>query len=196
MGWPIPPHHGAQERVAVHSSLSIHRSMTRRSRLVGRPEPGSRAATLGDWSGGGGNGVRSIEIARAALASPRRSAKPITLSTRICRLSAMVSTSSALTKWLDAVTRSPFTRTSPDVTSAAAALRVRTTRACHSHLSIRWRSNHSSGLAPLLGIRFELRFQRGEFGERRIRIRHLFPPFLRVLLGEIRAIPVAIPILA
>ena len=49
----------------------------------------------------------------------------------------MVATSPGRTNWLGAVIRAPFTRTRPDVTSEEAALRVRTTRACHSHLSMR-----------------------------------------------------------
>jgi hypothetical protein len=50
----------------------------------------------------------------------------------------------------------------------------------------------SSGSAPLLVVGFELRFQRRELGERRIRIRHLFPPFrgTLLLLREIAAIPI------
>ena len=52
-----------------------------------------------------------------------------------------MTTSPGRTGRLGASTRVPFTRTWPDPASAAAAERVRTTRACHSHLSMRWRSN-------------------------------------------------------
>src|SRR4051794_32636713 len=82
--------------------------------------------------------------------------------TRTARSSAMVTTSSARAGWLAAVMRSLLRRTLPALTSAAAAVRVRTTRACHSHLSMRWRSVSSAFLQLLL--------QRGEFGEGRIRI--------------------------
>ena len=57
------------------------RSISRRSRLVGRPAPGSRAAGR-QLVGGAGGGVRSSNRPRAISAEPRRSAKPITLSTR------------------------------------------------------------------------------------------------------------------
>lgn len=48
---------------------------------------------------------------------------------------------------------------------------MRTTRACHSHLSMRWRPSlkRRAALTPLLAG-LELFFQRGQFGERRIRI--------------------------
>src|SRR5262249_1189283 len=45
------------------------------------------------------------------------------------------------TGWLATVMRLPFNRTKPAAVRAAAAGRVRTIRACHSHLSIRWRSS-------------------------------------------------------
>src|SRR5262249_42103533 len=59
-------------------------------------------------------------------------------------------------------------RTWPASTSAEASPRLRTMRACQSHLSMRWRST-SLGLILLL----ELCLQGGELGERRIRIRLL-----------------------
>src|SRR5689334_22286233 len=108
---------------------------------------------------------------------------------RTARSSAIVTTSPARTGWLVALTRSPLSRTLPPSTSAAAAVRVRTTRACHSHLSMRWRSVRShpfvmAGLDPaiqdfaLLAF-LELRLQRGKFRKRRIGIR-LPAPLLRI----------------
>jgi len=46
---------------------------------------------------------------------------------------------------LDVSMRAPLMRTRPESESAAAAERVRTTRACHSHLSMRWRSKPIPG---------------------------------------------------
>src|ERR1700752_3323444 len=68
--------------------------------------------------------------------------------------------------------RAPLRRTWPEPTSAVAALRVFTTRACHSHLSIRWRCWASPPVWLLL-VTFELRLERRQLGERRIRIRLL-----------------------
>jgi len=136
---PIPP--------ADHpSSRAVNRAVARRSRLVGRPAPCSRAA------GGGGprsagrpsGGSRVSQMARASSAEPRRSAKARTLSTRTARSSATVTTSPSRTGWLGASTRWPLIRTWPPAASAAAAERVRTTRACQSHLSMRWRSRGST----------------------------------------------------
>src|SRR4051812_23003795 len=92
---------------------------------------------------------------------------------RTARSSAMVTTSPARAGWLAAEMRSLLRRTLPAVTSAAAAVRVRTTRACHSHLSMRWRAIYRSL------FRLELFLQRGELGERRVRI-GLAAPFLRI----------------
>jgi len=44
--------------------------------------------------------------------------------------------------------RAPLTRTWPDSTSSAAEVRAFTTRACHSHLSMRCRSVVGSLLTP------------------------------------------------
>ena len=49
-------------------------------------------------------------------------------------------TSPILIAWPGDVSRVPLIRTWPDSTSSAAEVRAFTTRACHSHLSIRWRS--------------------------------------------------------
>jgi hypothetical protein len=62
---------------------------------------------------------------------------PITLRIRTLRSSATVTTSPGRTGRLDVSMRAPLMRTRPASDSAAAAERVRTTRACHSHLSIR-----------------------------------------------------------
>src|SRR5580692_11509595 len=105
-----------------------------------------------------------------APAGPRRSAKAATLRIRTDRSSATVTTSPTRTGRLAPSMRWPFTRTWPDAASAAAAERVRTTRACQSHLSMRWRSNV---LAPLLGVGLELLFERRQLGKGRIRIRCL-----------------------
>src|SRR5580704_19167429 len=74
--------------------------------------------------------------------------------------------------------RWPLIRTRPDVASPAASARVRTIRACHSHLSTRWRSpsrrasdpQTPCGSAPFLGIGFELRLEGSKLGEGRIGI--------------------------
>ena len=147
------------------------RSIARRSRLDGRPAPASRRA----GSGGAfsiaraSTGFMASQSVLAASAEPRRSAKPTTLSTRTARSSATVTTSPKQTAWLAATTRRPLIRTCPEAASAAAAGRVRTIRACQSHLSIRWRSKPGTGSARLL-VRLELLFQHRELGERGIRI--------------------------
>src|SRR5262249_46448904 len=88
----------------------------------------------------GSSRARSWYRTRAMSAEPRRGANPTTLRIRTARLSETVTTSPARTGRLDASIRCPFTRTRPDCTSDAALLRVRRIRACHNHLSIRWRS--------------------------------------------------------
>src|SRR5262249_39803089 len=89
-------------------------------------------------------GFKSSYSARAALASPRRSEKPVTFIRRTPRSSAMVMTSPTFTAWPGAVSRTPLMRTWPLSTSAAALVRAFTTRACHSHLSRRCLSNDCS----------------------------------------------------
>src|SRR5580692_1152887 len=59
---------------------------------------------------------------------------------RTVRSSPIVSTSPAFTAWPGALSRTPLMRTWPASTSAAALVRAFTTRACHNHLSRRWRS--------------------------------------------------------
>src|SRR5262245_52352632 len=78
----------------------------------------------------------------------------------------MVRTSPILIACPGEVSRTPLTRTWPDSTSSAAEVRAFTTRACHSHLSRRWRSV----VVRLLLATGELLFQRGEFCKRRVRI--------------------------
>src|SRR6516225_5552779 len=89
----------------------------------------------------------------------------------------MVRTSPAFTACPGAVSRTPLMRTWPASTSAAALERAFTTRACHSHLSRRWRSNafpldafssNASGL--ILAVGGELLFQRRELCKGRIGI--------------------------
>src|ERR1019366_4202922 len=96
---------------------------------------------------------------------------PTTLSRRTVRSSPMVRTSPALTAWPGAVSRTPLTRTWPASTRAAAELRAFTTRACHNHLSRRWRSKrHHREEGLVLGVGGELFLQRRQFGEGRIGI--------------------------
>src|SRR5882672_11251528 len=59
---------------------------------------------------------------------------------RTLRSSPIVSTSPAFTACPGAFSRTPLMRTWPASTSAAALVRAFTTRACHNHLSRRWRS--------------------------------------------------------
>ncbi len=94
--------------------------------LLGRP-PAAGVALGGGGSAarGGEAGVRSSHSNRAASASPRRSAKPVTFRIRTVRSSATVMTSPGRTSWLAAAIRAPLSRTWPAVTSAAAAVRVR-----------------------------------------------------------------------
>src|SRR4051812_13176682 len=89
----------------------------------------------------------------------------MTFRTRTVRSSAMVMTSPILIACPGDFSRSPLTRTWPDPTSSAAEVRAFTTRACHSHLSMRCRSVVGLLLAPR-----QLLFQRGELREGRVRI--------------------------
>src|SRR5262245_38926659 len=172
---------------AQSSSSRVRRSISRRSRLVGRPAPGSR---LADGSSSGfpraAGGSRSSHNTRASSAEPRRSAKPKTLSTRTVRSNATVTTSLGRTARLGASIRWPLTRTWPEAASTAAAERVRTTRACHSHLSMRWRSKlqvpRRGRSTRLLGVRFELLLERGKLGEGRVRIGRPVAPALALAL--------------
>src|ERR1700761_2850594 len=66
--------------------------------------------------------------------------------TRTLLSSAMVRTSPGLTPWPGDVSRTPLMRTWPEATSSAALERAFTTRACHSHLSRRWRSDGVSDI--------------------------------------------------
>src|SRR5258706_1004121 len=72
-------------------------------------------------------------------------------------------------------------RTWPASTSIAALVRALTTRACHSHLSRRWRSKHHQILDPeksgrttisalILAVGGELLLERRQLGKGRIRI--------------------------
>src|SRR5262245_20731378 len=61
--------------------------------------------------------------------------------------------------------RWPLTRTWPDAASVAAAERVRTTRGCHNHLSMRWRSKAGVPSARLLAARLELLFELCQLGK-------------------------------
>ena len=81
----------------------------------------------------------------------------------------------------------PLIRTWPAMISDAAALRVRTTRACHSHRSIRCRSaDKSAGAsAALLGVRLELGLEGRELGKRRIRIGLLLALAARSVIAAI-----------
>src|SRR5262249_12629606 len=74
--------------------------------------------------------------------------------------------------WPGAVSRAPLRRTWPASMRAAALLRALTTRACHNHLSRRWRS--TGALVPVdvtrsvLAVGGELFLQCRELGEGRI----------------------------
>jgi hypothetical protein len=103
------------------------------------PAPQASRQSSG-WALGTLAPVISSYSSDAADASPRRGAIPLTLRTRTPAWSTIVTTSPHLTSRPGAVTRTPLTRTCPAVTRAAAAVRVRTTRAFHSHRSIRCRS--------------------------------------------------------
>src|SRR3954447_18871428 len=89
----------------------------------------------------------------------------MTFKTRTVRSSAMVSTSPILIACPGDFSRAPLTRTWPDSTSSAAEVCAFTTRACHSHLSMRCRSVVGSLLTP-----GQLLLQRSELRERRVRI--------------------------
>src|SRR3954464_4865291 len=82
----------------------------------------------------------------------------------------MVMTSPILIAWPGDFSRSPLMRTWPDSTSSAAEVRAFTTRACHSHLSMRCRSVVGSLLAT-----GQLLLQRGELGEGRVGINRTIP---------------------
>ena len=69
--------------------------------------------------------------------------------------------------------RLPLRRTWPASTKAAASLRVRSMRACQSHLSMRWRSKRHRRPLGLRLLLLELLLERGELGEGRIGIRLL-----------------------
>jgi len=71
-------------------------------------------------SKGGAPGSMISQSRRASSAEPRRSAKPRTLISWTLWPSATVTTSPTRTARLDACTRSPLTRTCPDVARAAA----------------------------------------------------------------------------
>ena len=107
------------------------------------------------------------------------------------RSSRIVSTSSILRECPGDFSRVPLTRTWPASTNAAAWVRALTTRACHNHLSRRWRSKtpkvttkpgHTKIGDPTRGIHRIVRaagsvlaagkllFERGQFRKRRIRI--------------------------
>jgi hypothetical protein len=88
--------------------------------------------------------ARSSYSCEAAAVLPRRGASPMTLRTRTPPWSATVTTSPHLTSRPGAATRTPLTRTCPTMASDAAALRVRTIRAFHSHRSIRCRSGDTT----------------------------------------------------
>src|SRR3954465_12917698 len=67
-------------------------------------------------------------------------------------------------------------RTWPASTSIAALVRALTPRACHSHLSSRWRSKHHQiQSALILAIGGELFLERRQFGKRRIGIGRTVP---------------------
>src|SRR6266550_329522 len=106
---------------------------------------------------------------------------------RTLRSSPIVSTSPTFTPCPGAISRTPLMRTWPASTSAAALVRAFTTRACHNHLSRRWRStpHQSSSLfervfytrtgtrslenaLAILAVGGELLFQRRQFGKGRI----------------------------
>ena len=146
--------------------------MARRSRLVGRPLPCSRRARWRQSPARSWPAPDPRTDARASSAEPRRSAKPTTLSTRTARSSATVTTSPGRTgtaRGIDALAVDPH----------MAGCRKFCSRLARAHhpgmpeplvdaLAVR-----VERLTRLLGTAFKLRLQRGELGERRIRIRRL-----------------------
>src|SRR5580704_18572135 len=86
--------------------------------------------------------------------------------------SPIVSTSPALTASPGAFSRTPLMRTWPASTSAAALVRAFTTRACHNHLSRRWRSKQvqRSTRLTILAAGGELLLERRQLCEWRIGI--------------------------
>src|SRR5262249_56349923 len=81
----------------------------------------------------------------------------------------------------------PLIRTWPAAASAAASERVRTTRACQSHLSMRWRSKRQRPSPRLLVARLELFLKRREFREWRIRVGFAAVPVAPPALDVFRA---------
>src|SRR5262249_14562067 len=143
----------------------------------GSPLHPSRLATEGRMAPAHHRGelLRSWYSSKAAVALPRRGASPVTLRTRTPPSSATVTTSPHLTSRPGAAPRTPLIRTCPTVASDAAALRVRTIRAFHSHRSIRCRSadTETATSAALLGVRFKLGLEGRKFGKRRVWIDRL-----------------------
>src|SRR5262245_49267623 len=123
--------------------------MSRRSRFVGRPLPGSRRGG-GAWrSRGGSGGVRSSKSFRASSADPRRSPRPAIFRTRRRpRGSETVMRSPARTRRAG-FAASSLTSTLPPSHATEAWLRVLNTRAAQSHLSTRIESSE-----PCTGRRY------------------------------------------
>src|SRR4029453_7514930 len=113
------------------------RSMRRRARLVGRPEPGGRYTGGGrrSFRGGGGGGGCSYRSA-ASLPLPLRSASPATRTIRRPRGKVTCRRSPGRTTF-EGLAASPLTSTLPPLQAHAASVRLLKKRAAHSHLSMR-----------------------------------------------------------
>ena len=112
------------------------RSSWRRSRLVGRPIPGSRRPARSRGSRGGGGGLLSTRQAAASSAPTRCSIGRTTSTTRSRSPTRTRTVSSALT--VDAgLARTPFTCTCPARQAWAAPDRVLVSRTAHSQRSTR-----------------------------------------------------------
>ncbi len=120
------------QRAGRPSNLSI----LRRSRLVGRPVPRSRAATVTVASRGGGGGLWSMKHS-AATGAPARLAITRTMTTTRSRPSWRSRTSSPARTECAGLTRIPLTLTCPARQAPDAAERVLANRTDQIQLSTR-----------------------------------------------------------
>ena len=113
----------------------LKRSSWRRSRLVGRPAPGSRLGIRGCRFTTGAGGLWSIRFFAATAAPTRFSMMPVTSRTRGRSMNA--STRSPTFTCVDAFAGARFTRTWPPRQAAVAAERDLYSRTAHSQTSTR-----------------------------------------------------------
>src|SRR6478609_8336403 len=112
------------------------RSMSRRSRFVGRPAPRSRTASGTASSRGIGGGLWSMTASAASAAETRLTSTFSTTSTLSWGPPRTTTRSPVLT-FVAGLARSPLTRTWPALTPAVAWDRLLYTRTAHSQLSTR-----------------------------------------------------------